>query len=372
MPQTTPNLPWHNIPPSTKTCKVHLLQAGGLSIPTDMALLPGPDQPNDSSKPGAKDGHPKSYYAPDYVFLIEHEATRRKYIFDLGMRKDLENLPPTLIENVLPQFKCEPKSPADILKEHGTAEQQPDKVTAVIFSHMHFDHVGDGAKAGFQNAEIWIGPTCCTYARPGYPVDAQAPTLSDTLPADGSRKVVESHIPDAVLRDAKDKRAGQVNEATRQGKYHAIDLQQRDWIPLGSFDRAYDVFGDGAAYLIDAPGHSAGHQMMLLRTTAGAPQDDSFVLLAGDCFHHVDILREPRRTARPPYTKSGMHADPEAALDTIYRARAFALRHNIWVVAAHDATVGESIAPGVKEIDGLVQVNAWFEKGWKKEIQANR
>lgn len=290
------------------------------------------------------------------------------------MRKDLENLPPTLVKNVLPQFKCEPQAPSDILKEHGSKEQQPETVKAVIFSHMHFDHVGDGAKAGFEHAEMWVGSTCCTYARPGYPVDEGAPTLSETLPVDGSRKIVEMYVPDEVLRDAGDKRAGLVNEGMIQGKYNAVDLKKPEWIGVGAFDRAFDVFGDGAAYLIDAPGHSAGHQMMLIRTTSdleGEGKESTFVLLAGDCFHHVDILQDPRRTARPPYAKSGMHSDPEQALDTIYRTREFATKKNIWVIAAHDATVGESIAPGQRDIEGLIELNQWSEKRWKKAITSN-
>ena len=114
-----------------------------------MVLLPGPDKPQESEDFNDESGKRKTFYAPDYVFLIEHTATGNKYVFDLGMRKDLENLPPLIVEGTLPNFKCEPKSPAEILQEHGSADQQPEKVKAVIFSHMHFDHVGDGAKAGF-------------------------------------------------------------------------------------------------------------------------------------------------------------------------------------------------------------------------------
>jgi glyoxylase-like metal-dependent hydrolase (beta-lactamase superfamily II) len=362
-----PDLSWRPIPSGSAICKVHLIQAGGLAIPTDMALLPGPDRPTDPKDSDQKDDKPKKFYAPDYVFLIEHTATGDKYLFDLGIRKDLENLPPTIVKNVLPQFDCEPKSPAEILQEHGTPDQQPEKVKAVIFSHMHFDHVGDGAKAGFENAELWVGPTCCTYARPGYPVDDKAPTLSETLPTDGSRQIFEAFVPDELLHEAKDKRAGKVMEGLQKGLYNAVALKKADWIGLGSFDRAFDVFGDGSAYLIDAPGHSAGHQMMLIRTTTGSG-DDTFVLLAGDCFHHPDLLKEPRRTARPPYSKGGMHSDPEPALDTIYRTKEFAEKDNIWVVAAHDFSVGENIQPGVKEIQGLVQINDWRAKKWKKPL----
>jgi glyoxylase-like metal-dependent hydrolase (beta-lactamase superfamily II) len=359
------NLPWHPIPSSESTCKVYLIQAGGLTIPKDLVLLPGPDQHQDQENSGEK-----SYYAPDYVFLIEHSSSGNKYIFDLGIRKDLENLPPTVKKNVLPQFECSPKSPSEILKEHGTAEQQPEKIQAIIFSHQHFDHVGDGAKAGFTNAELWIGPTTCTYARPGYPIEEDAPTLSETLPTDGSRKIVEAYIPDELLNKTRDKRAGKVQKAKEEGLYDSVTLKKASWVRLGAFDRAFDLFGDGAAYLVDAPGHSAGHQMLLVRT-APASSSDEFVLLAGDCFHHPALLREPRRMARSPYARAGIHTDPEQALDTIFRTREFALRDQVWVLAAHDFSVGESIQPGVRVIEGLVEVNDWKKKGWKDSLKVN-
>ncbi|KAF1843874.1 uncharacterized protein K460DRAFT_342544 [Cucurbitaria berberidis CBS 394.84] len=371
MCQSSSKIPWYPIPSAKATCKVHLMQAGGLYIPENMTLLPGPDEPNGSVKSVDGNDKPKSFYAPDYVFFIEHTATGNKYIFDLGMRKDLEKLPPRIIKDVLPLFKCEPQSPADILKDHGSPEQQPEKVHAVIFSHMHFDHVGDGAKAGFAEAEMWVGPTCCTYARPGYPADDKAPTLSETLPADGTRKIIELYVPDELLKEAGDKRAGQVMEGIKQGKYDAIDLKKPEWIGLGSFDRAFDVFDDGSAYLIDAPGHSAGHQMMLIRTKTDSFEDNTFVLLAGDCFHHPEILKDPRRTARPPYSKSGMHSDPEQAIDTIWRTKHFAEQNSFWVLAAHDFSIGESIEPKKQQLQGLVELNDWYDKGWKKPPQAS-
>jgi glyoxylase-like metal-dependent hydrolase (beta-lactamase superfamily II) len=366
----SPDLPWHDIPSSKSTCKVHLMQAGGLYIPYNMTLLPGPDEPNDSMKPDStsSDAKPKSYYAPDYVFLIEHTPSSTTYIFDLGMRKDLENLPPLLVKTVLPNFKCEPQSPADILITHGTPAQQPELVKAVIFSHMHFDHVGDGAKAGFEHAELWLGPTTCTYARPGYPVDARAPTLSETLPTDGSRKIIETFIPDDVLAAAGDKREGKVMAAMMKGLYNGTDLKRPEWSPLGSFERAWDVWGDGSAYLIDAPGHSAGHTMMLICTTSSS-EGSTFVLLAGDAFHHPEILEEPRRTARPPFSKESMHSEPEIAIETIWRVKKCAQREEVWVVGAHDFSVGDGIGlkEGKKVLEGLTELNEWKAKGWKKE-----
>ncbi|RMZ70254.1 metallo-beta-lactamase superfamily [Pyrenophora seminiperda CCB06] len=372
MTETSPKLTWHAIPASDATCKVHLIQAGGIHIPIDLVLLPGPDLPQDPKDSHEENGSRKRFYAPDYVFLIEHTPSGNKYMYDLGIRKDLENLPPFIIKNALPTFLCEPKSPADILRDHGNSDQQPENVKAVIFSHMHFDHLGDGAKAGFGEVELWVGPTSCTYARPGYPVEENAPVLSDTLPVDGSRKVVESYISDHVLREAGDKRAGQVLEGMKKGKYAAVDLRKPDWMGVGAFDRAYDVFGDGSAYIVDAPGHSPGHQMMLLRTTLGsAGSDDTFVLLAGDCYHHPALLKDPRRTARSPYAKAGMHVEPEQAVDTIYRTREFARRDNVWVIGAHDTSIGDGIQPATRELEGLIPINEWQKKNWKNTLQGS-
>ncbi|KAH7394075.1 hypothetical protein DE146DRAFT_660673 [Phaeosphaeria sp. MPI-PUGE-AT-0046c] len=368
MSSSRPDLPWYPIPTSTATCRVYIMQAGGLYIPTNLTLLPGPNQPNESTKRDAATQDEKTFYAPDYVFLIEHTATSKKYIFDLGMRKDLENLPPLLVEKILPQFKCEPESPADILNKYGAPEQQPENIKAVIFSHMHFDHVGDGAQAGFADAEMWIGPTSCTYARPGYPIAPRAATLSETLPVDGSRKIVEAYIPDDMLEAAGDPRAGKVMDGMRKGLYAGIDLKKPEWIGLGSFERAYDVFGDGAAYIIDAPGHSAGHQIMLIRTTSKAEGESTFVLLGGDCYHHPVLLRDPRRTARPPYSKECMHAEPDVAIETIWRTRKMAERGEVWVVGAHDFSAGEGIEKGKKVLEGLVEINGWKVKGWKNDL----
>jgi glyoxylase-like metal-dependent hydrolase (beta-lactamase superfamily II) len=367
---------------------VHLLQAGGLQLPEDFVLLPAPNEPNSSvehntmSKKPSKENEPepdtKRFYVPNYCFLIHHPPTSKTYVFDLGIRKDLENLPPYLVKHVLPSFPCYPRSPADIIHKHGSADQQPENIAAVIFSHMHFDHVGDGGKAGFTNAELWVGPTCCTYARPGYPVEADAPTLSETMPVDGSRKIVEAFVSDEMLEGAGDKRAGEVKKAAAEGLYEAVDLSvpgDNGWVGLGSFDRGFDVFGDGSAFLVDAPGHSPGHQMMLVRVktkqSSTSSEDDDFVLLAGDCYHHPALLKDPERTARPPYSKYSMHSDPEIAVDTIKRTRVFADQANALVMGAHDFSIGAAIQPGVEEIEGLVCVNEWREKGWKKDLRVD-
>ncbi|KAF2734298.1 hypothetical protein EJ04DRAFT_246721 [Polyplosphaeria fusca] len=367
-----PDLPWHPLPSSSSkaTCEVYLLHAGSIDAPKDMVLLPGPNQPNDSIDPPKDDGKAQvMVHMPVYVFLLHHKPTNNHYLFDLGMRTDLENLPPFLKNHVIPSMKLAPKNPAHILQAHGSPAQQPENVKAVFVSHLHFDHIGDGAK-DFPDAEIWVGPTACTYARPGWPKDEKGVVLSDNLPTDGSRVIVEPFIPDDVLEKAGDGRAGMVEKGKSEGKYEAVESREpKDgWVGLGAFDRGYDVFDDGSAYILDTPGHCSGHMMMLVRVKTREEGDDDFVVLAGDCFHHPILLAEPERTARPPYSKIGMHAQPELAVEAIWRTRAFAEKENVWVIGAHDGSVGDALTSGKDEVEGLVLLNDWRDKGWKKPL----
>lgn len=283
------------------------------------------------------------------------------------MRLDLHNLPPSIVKNTLPNFPASPKNPATVLRKYGSKEQQPEKVKAIIFSHTHFDHVGDGGKGDFPGAELWLGATGCTYARPGWPEDERGVVLGENFPREG-RVIVERVVGDEELRLANDARVGKVAQGVKKGLYEGVRIQEEHWRPLGSFTHAVDVFGDGALYLVDAPGHAPGHQMALVRVTAGREgEEDSFVLLAGDCYHHPELLKDPGRTARPPWTQGAMHAEPEVAVDMIWRARACAVRGEIWVMGAHDFSVGEGMG-WEGEVEGLVEVNEWRARGWKVEV----
>jgi glyoxylase-like metal-dependent hydrolase (beta-lactamase superfamily II) len=236
-----------------------------------------------------------------------------------------------------------------------------------LFQHLHFDHTGNFGKDGFDKAELWIGPSACTSARPGYPVDDNGPVFSSDLPKDKSKKIVEFKLPSNMLEE---KRRMKIEDALKNGYYEGIDWREPvgGWFGVGAFERAFDLFNDGSAYLIDAPGHTAGHQMLLLRVKInqiGAPDD--FVLLSGDCFHHPAMLANPLLTARPPFSKSSMHSDPETSIDTMFRAKRCAEEEYIWVVGSHDFSVVDAINQNAGAVNGLVLLTDWRKKGWKRQ-----
>ncbi|MCJ7712539.1 MAG: N-acyl homoserine lactonase family protein [Chloroflexi bacterium] len=60
----------------------------------------------------------------------------------------------------------------------------------------------------------------------------------------------------------------------------------------------HDVFGDGSVVIIQAPGHTAGHTVLLVRLAEAGP-----ILLSGDLWHQAESRRDRRvpayNTSRP-------------------------------------------------------------------------
>jgi hypothetical protein len=85
MPQfpSPASLPALNIPPSNATIKVSVIDSG-----TRVGALPS----GIFFEPEIK-GH-ELLYAPSYSFLLEHEPSGSKLVFDLGVSKDWMNTPP--------------------------------------------------------------------------------------------------------------------------------------------------------------------------------------------------------------------------------------------------------------------------------------
>lgn len=87
-------------------------------------------------------------------------------------------------------------------------------------------------------------------------------------------------------------------------------------------DGDHDVFGDGSVRILGAPGHTPGHQVLLVRL-----KNAGFVLLSGDLFHTHANRRERRM---PVFNVS--RAETLAAMDRIERIVA---RLHVRVVIQH-------------------------------------
>lgn len=305
-----------------------------------------------------------------YAYLIRHPGSNTKYgtmLFDLGVRKDWENSPPDFVAGVKENgFSITVKKDvATILAENG---QDINGVGAIIWSHWHFDHAGDPVTFP-ATTDLIVGPGFRLGAMPGYPADET------------------SHV---------DARAWQGRNL------HEVDFAAVGGGPsplakllnIGRF-RAYDFYGDGSFYLLDSPGHAAGHLSALARTTADPP---SFMFLGGDIAHHngefrpspytplpesispdprpgrartsvcpgrvfldVHPARNPNAPFFDPVTGDRWHEDAAEAKRSIEKLSEADAYDSIFPVLAHDMTLLDVVDLYPKP------ANAWMAKGWKEK-----
>ncbi|KAH8819109.1 beta-lactamase-like protein [Xylogone sp. PMI_703] len=273
---------------SINTVKVSILPTGWLILPDTWIFSDG--------KPGVK------HWSPDYSFLVRHPSGKN-LLFDLGMRKDLENNPLAIQSDYHIISPHVPRDAYDLLLE---GPVHPEQIDAVILSHLHFDHTGDVTR--FPGAEILVGAGSYAAAAPGWP----EATMS---PFDGT--------------------------VFKHSKFRELPDSDPRFVSIGPFPKAYDFFGDGSFYLIDTPGHMPGHQMGFAKTG-----DDEWVIMGGDCCHHRELVTSQTRTISVtdgPGGQPGFHKYPDLAVSSIAKLRAMKEYKNVLIILAHDASLQEKV-----------------------------
>lgn len=270
------------------TVSVHALSTGHLTIPERFFVAP--------ADPVAK------RTVPSLSFLIQHRDVETgkstRLVFDLGMRRDLNLYPQAL---------------RDHLASRGPISTQPDAVTSlaagglgvddidyVIFSHVHYDHVGLPRDFSNQKTKFIVGNGALDLlsGKTRHDLGKHMVFESDLLPSD---RTMELPSPDD----------------TEQQKDH-----QFSWEPLASFPNAIDLFKDGSVYIINAPGHLPGHINLLCKTCS---RPSKFVCLAGDACHDIRLLTGEKDIAT--WTdETGkhccMHVDIPSSKETLARLHA--------------------------------------------------
>lgn len=184
------------------------------------------------------------YHAPIYCFLISNGD--RHVIFDLGVRPDWRNYAPSVVSLIEATTAITAGSDVASILDSGTSSVgiQRTDIESVIWSHSHFDHIGDISTFP-SSTELVVGPGVCAASWPGWP----------------------------QVQDAK------VLEADRHGR-HVREIAFDPDMHFGSFE-AFDFFGDGSFYLLDAPGHAIGHLCAAARCTVeSVPWSLLFPILA--------------------------------------------------------------------------------------------
>lgn len=300
---------------------------------------------------------------PVYCFLISNGD--RHVIFDLGVRHDWENLSPATL-SMLKQTKTGVHTGPNVAQiidaSNSVSGIKSTDIEAIIWSHHHFDHVGD--MSTFPSSTILIvGPGVRKSCVPGFPTNPDAITLDSDF---HGREVKEVKFADG-----------------------------QDGLRIGHF-KAVDFFGDGSFYLLDAPGHCQGHMCGLARVTS---IPESFVLMGGDACHHPGVLRPSEFLSLPPWAprpftedshlnaheNSGiscegsqqnwerdhpffmlspfMFPDLEIALETVRKLQELDAEENVFVILAHDRSLKG-------EIDFYpITINDWKEKALDRKTR---
>ncbi len=182
---------------------------------------------------GSVNGQARELIVPCY--LIRHPSG--DLIWDTGLPEAIADMPDGLTPANFPaHFAVPVKLTAQLAQLDITAAD----IEFVSFSHMHSDHTGNG---NLFTASTWV-------------VD----TDERTRMFDAEHRADPQDFSNYNLLE---------NAETR----------------LIEGDADYDVFGDGSVTIIQAPGHTPGHTMLMVRLSNVGP-----VLLTGDMFH----LRESR------------------------------------------------------------------------------
>lgn len=249
---------------------------------------------------------------PSLSFLLQHSTNGKKFLFDLGLRKDWKNLPGAIVTVIEAFAKVE--IPQDVVESLAKGGLSPADIDTVCLSHCHFDHCGDPRL--FADRDFIVGgDTPKLFEGGGWPQKSDSHFAEDLLPS-GTRFLGE-------------------------------DI---DWQPIGPFPRAYDFYGDGSLYVIDAPGHIHGHVNLLARTSA----DGGWIYLAGDTAHHWNLITGKSGVACHPLTGC-IHQDKELAEQMIKRVRDLTQMERVRVLLAHDIPWYEENKEGPAFFPGKIE-----------------
>ncbi|MFU8816231.1 MAG: N-acyl homoserine lactonase family protein [Pseudomonadales bacterium] len=212
-------------------------------------------------------------------YLLEHrDADRvRRLLFDAGLPAGIAGQGPVSPEPGLVMHYA--RSLQDQLAELNLA---PADIDYLAFSHLHFDHVGSANL--FTEAVHLIQHE-----------EYQAGFIA------GHSEFYEQDL-FAALADS----------------------------PRQVLHGDHDVFGDDSVRLVSAPGHTPGHQVLLVRL-----QDPGPVVLSGDLYH----FRESRRLRRVPLFNS----DAQQTLASMDKVEALLQAENATLWIQHDQALADTL-----------------------------
>ncbi|KAH7082672.1 AhpD-like protein [Paraphoma chrysanthemicola] len=294
----------HTTPPAIVS--VHALSCGHFTLPEYQFVHP-------VSRDARKS-------VPSLAFLIQHynsatESTTR-VVFDLGLRRDIKKYAPPIQKHV--ETRQPMSTDPDVTKSLARGGLAPDDIDYVIYSHVHWDHIGE--PRDFPNSTFIVGHGALAL------LNGTSSSLRgghsffehDLLPEGRTIELLE---PSKVLP---------INaEPATPGAFRP----NNPWKAKGSLPHTLDLFGDGSVLIVNAPGHLPGHINLLARTSPGHQ-----VYMAGDACHDRRLLTGEKSIGEWNDAHGHVcciHADRKQAEETIERIRVLE-KEGVEVIFAHD------------------------------------
>jgi N-acyl homoserine lactone hydrolase len=219
-------------------------------------------------------------YNPYFVYVITHP--HGTVLFDTGIHPAMGVDPVARLGPAAAAFDTR-LGPEDHIEAClGRIGMTPGDIDLVIVSHLHFDHAG-----GLQ----WL-----THA----PVLVQREELNFARDPPVYQRLI--YVPDDFEHG----------------------LQWRE------LDGDHDVFGDGRLMALSTPGHSRGHQSLLVKLDSGQT-----VFLLADAAY---LLAKMRERALP-----GVLWSPDAMVASWERIEALEREHDAMLIATHDLDYRERV-----------------------------
>jgi N-acyl homoserine lactone hydrolase len=227
-------------------------------------------------------------YNPYFLYVIEHPDGR--VLFDSGAHPELRTNPEARLGSAAADFQVQLEPDHDIESRLASIGLTPSDIDIVVQSHLHFDHAGGLA---------WL-----THA----PILVQRDELAFAFDPPVYQEAI-------YVRDD-----------------FGMDLK---WQEL---EGDHDVFGDGRVRVISTPGHTRGHQSLLVRL------DGQTIFLLADATY---LLAKLRSRSLP-----GVLWSPDAMIASWDRIEEIERSENAHLMPTHELDYETSVR---------MAPDAWYE-----------